>query len=467
MSGGRPAGRRTLAETKDPLLRKHQSSAPSQPAESSNQPQARSQGVRLPLLVLTSTFPKSSGDSTPAFVLELSKHLQSRFEVTVSTPAVRGAADRDEIEGMQVRRFRYFWPRSLELLADGAILENVRRRRWLLLLAPFLLLFEFIAAYRWAHRRRPAVIHAHWFIPQGMVAVIVGALLKVPVVITSHGGDIYGLRGRVWVLLRRALASRAAAVTVVSQDMVASLPEVRSRKGDRPRVMPMGVDTDSFKPEPPDEELRGRLSIRGPCLLFVGRLAEKKGVRYLLEAMPEVLRHSPECTLVIVGDGPLRGELQSLAGELGITGNVRFVGGVAHQQLPPYYATADIFVGPSVVAQSGDTEAFGVVFAEAMAAGRPVVATSVGGVGDIVVPGRTGLLVEPQSASALAEAIKQLLDAPDAVRKMAALGHRWARRKFEWRNVGAGYAALLMDVVKAAGDGRRLAAPVVAEAGER
>ncbi len=114
---------------KDPLLRKHQSPAPSEPVDRSNQLQARSQGVRLPLLVLASTFPKSSGDSTPAFVLELSKHLQSRLEVTLSTLAVRSAADWDEIEGVQVRRFRYFWPRSLELLADGAILENLRRRR--------------------------------------------------------------------------------------------------------------------------------------------------------------------------------------------------------------------------------------------------------------------------------------------------------------------------------------------------
>lgn len=416
--------------------------------ENSNLLTEVSDAAKPPLLVLASTLPKRKGDSTPAFVLDLSKHLRSRFKVMVLTPAVRGAADGDEIDGVEVRRFHYFWPRPLELLADGAILENVRRRRWLLLLAPFLLLFEFIAAYRWARTNRPAVIHAHWFVPQGLVAVIVGGLLKVPVVITSHGGDLYGLSGRFWTFIRKALASRSAAVTVVSQDMVANLSGLTSRTGESPKVMPMGVDTNNFHPARRDEALRQRLSISGPFILFVGRLAEKKGVRYLLQAMPDVLRDSPDCVLVVVGDGPLRGQLEALADELGISGYVRFVGGVPHEELPLYYASADIFVGPSVVAQGGDTEAFGVVFAEAMAAGRPIVASSVGGVTDIVVPGRTGLVVEPESPPALAEAIGQLLDSPAEARKIGALARRWVRRKFDWRNVAARYATLLIKVAR-------------------
>jgi glycosyltransferase involved in cell wall biosynthesis len=369
------------------------------------------------------------------------------------TPAVRGAPDTAEIEGVQIRRFHYFWPRSLERLADGAILENVRRRRWLLLLAPFLLLFEFAASFRWARTARPAAIHAHWFIPQGLVAVLVGGLLKIPVVVTSHGGDIYGLRGRFWDILRKRIASRSAAVTVVSNDMVAKARDLTSRTGESPKVMPMGVDTVSFQPGTSGEPLREMLSIAGPFILFVGRLAEKKGVKYLLEAMPEVLRRFPDCTLVIAGDGPLRGQLEGLAASLDIGDSVKFVGGIPHEELPAYYASASVFVGPSVVAQGGDTESFGVVFAEAMAAGRPIVATSVGGVADIVVQGRTGLLVKPESPRAVAEAVIELLASPAEADRMGALARRWVRRKFDWRNVATGYAALLDEV---AGDQRGL-----------
>ncbi len=415
--------------------------------ESANLLDDVSEAAKLSLLVLASTVPRGPEDSTPGFVLDLSKHLRSWFHVMVLTPAVRGASESEQMEGVEVRRFRYFWPRSLERLADGAILENLRHKRWLFVEAPFLLLFELIAAYRWARAIRPAVIHAHWFVPQGLVAVIVGWLLKIPVVITSHGGDIYGLPGRLWGALRKALASRCAAVTVVSHDMAANLPGVTSRTGEAPVVLPMGVETSKFHPARRDEAIRQELSIKGPFILFVGRLAEKKGVQYLLEAMPGVLRDFPECALVIVGDGPLRGQLEALADELGIGPNVKFVGGVAHKELPRYCATADVFVGPSVVAKSGDTEGLGVVFAEAIASGCTVVATSVGGTADILIDGQTGVLVEEKSPKALADALCQLLG-DDALReRLRSAGLPWVRERFDQQEVADKYARLMRQAI--------------------
>jgi glycosyltransferase involved in cell wall biosynthesis len=355
---------------------------------------------------------------------------------------VRGAPDRDEIEGVQVRRFHYFWPRFLERLADGAILENVRRSRWLLLLAPLLFLFELIAAYKWARETRPAVIHAHWFIPQGIVAVLVGRLLGIPVVVTAHGGDITGLRGWPWSVVRKVVAARSRAITVVSSDLQRRLDGVTSGGGRPPLVMPMGVDTKRFRADP-----RSRLPSE-KTVLFVGRLAEKKGLEYLVRAFPEVLSRHPDARLIVVGDGPLRGELEALARELRLEERVQMVGGKPPSELPRFYSACRIFVGPSVVARSGDTEAFGLVFAEAMAAGRPVVATSVGGVADIVIHGRTGLLVEPESPAALARAINELLDSQAAAEKMGEVARRWVRRKFDWRNVAAGYASLLTEVAR-------------------
>ncbi len=351
------------------------------------------------------------------------------------------------MEGVEVQRFRYFWPRSLERLADGAIRENLRLSRWLYLQAPFLFLFELIATYRWARANCPAAIHAHWFVPQGLVAVIVGRLLGIPVVITSHGGDIYGFRGRLWAALRKALASRCAAVTVVSQAMVANLPGLTSQTGEAPKVLPMGVDTSRFHPARRDESVRERLSIRGPFILFVGRMAEKKGVEYLLEAMAAVLRDFPDSTLVIVGDGPLRHQLEALADELEIGGKVKFVGGVGHGELPGYYATADVFVGPSIVAKSGDTESFGLVFAEAMASGCPVVASRVGGTATIVADGQTGLLVEEKSPRALADALRRVLGDEALRERLRTAGPAWVREQFDQRMVADSYAQLIRQAI--------------------
>jgi glycosyltransferase involved in cell wall biosynthesis len=374
--------------------------------------------------------------------MNLCKRLQARFDVTVLAPAEKGARSRDEIDGVRVRRFHYFWPRSLERLAEGALLENVRHRPWLFIQAPFLLMFELLAAYRFARSHRPAVIHAHWFVPQGIVAVLVGRLLGIPVVVTAHGADVSGLRGWLWSAVRRAIGARCAAMTAVSSDLKRKLEGVVSASGQPPLVMPMGVDSERFGADP------AAWADREKIVLFVGRLAEKKGLEYLLRAFPQVSAHHPDARLVVVGDGPLRGKLEALAQNLGLKGNVDFLGGKPPSELPRLYSSCRVFVGPSVVARSGDTEGFGLVFIEAFAAGRPAVASSVGGIPDIVVHGRTGLLVEPGSPDALAAAICELLDSPTRADRMGRVASRWVRRKFDWRSVARGYADLL---AKAAG----------------
>ena len=405
---------------------------------------------RPTLLVLTSTFPKSLSDATPPFVFELCRYLLPHFDVTVLTPAARGAPEADTLSGVTVRRFHYFWPRSLERLTDGAILENLSRRPWLFLQAPFLVLFEFVAALRLARAMRPNVIHAHWFVPQGIVAALVGQILGIPVVLTAHGGDVYGLRGRLLDAVRKAVASRCEAVTVVSRHMASNLPGVTSRQGERPKVMPMGVDTGRFPEEP------ARPQDSGQTVLFVGRLAEKKGVEYLVRAFPDVLACHPNARLLVVGDGPCRGELETLSSQLQLQDSIRFAGAQPPAAVPQFYQSSRLFVGPSVVARSGDTEAFGLVFAEAMAAGLPVVGTAVGGIPEVVIAGRTGLVVEPQSPGSLAAAINRLLDSPTEAGRMGALGRRWVRRKFDWRQVARGYAHVL---AQAAGNGEHTGGP--------
>jgi phosphatidylinositol alpha-1,6-mannosyltransferase len=281
---------------------------------------------RPSLLVLASTFPRGPDDSTPPFVLQLSARLAEHFEVTVVTPGVPGAPAAEVMEGVQVRRFRYFWPRRMELLAGGAMLENLGRRKLLYLQVPFLLLFELIAAFRAARAVRPAVIHAHWFIPQGLIAIVVGSVFKIPVVVTSHGADIYGLRGRFWGAVRRMLASRCEAITVVSHDMANSL-DARSRRGERARVLPMGVDTCVLG--------RNSVPVDGEKnVLFVGRLAKKKGVEYLIQAFPAVLVRHPDARLVIVGGGSLRPQLEELASQVGLADHVRFLGAMPPGELP-------------------------------------------------------------------------------------------------------------------------------------
>jgi glycosyltransferase involved in cell wall biosynthesis len=311
------------------------------------------------------------------------------------------------MDGLNVRRFRYFWPAGLQKLAYGGMLPNLKRNRWLWGQVPLFLLAEFLAARSIVRREKIDVIHAHWLVPQGVVGALLSKLTGVPLVITAHGGDVYGANGGIKDRLKRWALRHSQRVTAVSQDLASAIDRLTGE--DVPvEVISMGVDTDCFKPAAEPSALRTQLG-DGPIVLFVGRLAEKKGVRYLLDAMPAVLTEAPDATLVIVGDGPLRAELEEQARALKIADKVRFEGAKRPNELPAYYHAADVFVGPSIVAEGGDTDGVPVSFMEAMASGCPVVASDVGGIGDLVKDNETGLLVPQKDPRALALAICRVL----------------------------------------------------------
>jgi glycosyltransferase involved in cell wall biosynthesis len=397
------------------------------------------------VLVLASTFPRWAGDTEPPFVYNLSRRLAERFQITVLAPHAAHARRQERMDGMDVHRFRYFWPERSQQLAYGGMLPNLRRNRWLWAQVPFFLTAELIAAVRLIRSRKIDVIHAHWLVPQGLVAALAGLITRRPVVVTAHGADVYGLRGGVTSTIKRWILRRMNRVTAVSEHLAGAIHELAPNQPVTVDVISMGVDTDRFYARHNATALRRKLGIPGPMILFVGRLAEKKGLRYLLDAMPAVLRQAPGATLVVIGDGPLRGELSLQAHDLKLGESVRFLGARKPEDLPEFYSAADVFVGPSIVAQGGDTESFGLVFAEAMACGCPVVASNVGGVGDLVQDEKTGLLVPQRDADALALAINRVLSDEGLGRRLRRNARAHVQRNLTQTSIAERYGTVLQE----------------------
>jgi glycosyltransferase involved in cell wall biosynthesis len=182
--------------------------------------------------------------------------------------------------------------------------------------------------------------------------------------------------------------------------------------------------------------------------LFVGRLVEKKGLRYLLDAMPAIIARDSRAELLVVGFGPELPALREQAARLGIEGQVRFVGAVSQEDLPQFYRNATVFVAPFVEASNGDREGLGLVVAEAMACGCPVVVGNVGGASDLLGGGDNGLLVDARKPSALAAAIVELLVDEERRLLMASRGAAFVRTNFGWDAIAARYAALLKRVIQ-------------------
>jgi glycosyltransferase involved in cell wall biosynthesis len=404
--------------------------------------------ARPKLLVLASTFPRWEGDTEPRFVESLSYELAATFDVVVLAPHCRGAARQELLSSgereLEVHRYRYCLD-ALETLAyDGGILSRVRRNPFRLLLLPLFLFAQSFAIVRLHREFRFDAIHAHWIAPQGIVAGFLRSWWRrmPPMLLTSHGGDLYALRGRMLERLQRWVIRRADAVTVVSQAM-RDLCVEKGFTNDRIVVQSMGVDLESkFTPGVGETPRDG--------LVFVGRLVEKKGVSFLIEAVSILSERYPALKLTIVGDGPLRESLESLAVRLGVEEKVHFVGSVLNEDVPDYLRAAKISVMPSVVASSGDQEGLGLVAVEALGCGCAVVAFDLPAVRDTIIDGKTGLMAEPGSSADLADKIAILLDDEALCADLASEGRRYALGKFTWTAVGLSYTNIIAELIDSA-----------------
>lgn len=357
------------------------------------------------MLVLTSTYPRWARDTEPSFVHELSSRLTSSFEVFLLSPHAPGALSTESINQVQVFRYRYA-PAGLEILCQkGGIMANLKARPWLWLLLPLFLLAQLVATWRIIKLVKPDLIHAHWIIPQGFVLAILSYLIELPpVLVTSHGGDLFGLRSRLMLSIKSWVARRFSGVTVVSQPMVDHALKLGVHP-DRISVIPMGVDF--------QHRFKRTNSRRAPAsLLFVGRLVEKKGVSYLLDAMPAVLVSHPEAVLTIVGYGPELPALQDKVKNLSIEHSVRFTGALHQEKLPQLYNSATLFVAPFVEAANGDLEGFPVALMEAVACGCPLLAGDIPVLRNAFGDYADELLCDPRAVSILARRITKGLENP-------------------------------------------------------
>jgi glycosyltransferase involved in cell wall biosynthesis len=166
----------------------------------------------------------------------------------------------------------------------------------------------------------------------------------------------------------------------------------------------------------------------------VGRLDERKGLRYLLEALPLILAKQ-SVRLRIVGKGILEAEIKSQCRAMGLDAVVDFLGFVSKEELADEYASCDVFVLPAIVDSKGDTEGLGIVMIEALAHEKPVVASAVGGIGDVIVSGTTGLLVPEKDPPALAQAILTLLSNPQRSQQMGRVGLQDVQARFSWSRI--------------------------------
>ena len=363
------------------------------------------------ILCVTSNFPRWEGDSTTPFVLHLAEDLQALgWKVDVLAPHASSAASHEVLSGVNVDRFRYLWPASLETVCyQGGALINLKQNRLNYLKLPALIFFEWTAIMKRLLRGNYDLLHSHWMLPQGFTGVLAARPLHIPHVITVHGSDAFGLQGKFLKAFKRYSLLGADSVTVNSSATRKQVMSIAPAMRD-PHLIPMGISMGKSDPRGVADLRRKYRKGQGPLLIFVGRLVNEKGVDDFICAVARIQQQLPDVTALVVGDGQLRGELENLAKDKGVAGCVYFTGWVDPFDVPNYLLAADIFVGPSKQSSDGRMEAQGLTFLEAMNAGTPVIATDLGGIKDSVIHERTGLLVPENSPDLISRSVFRLTE---------------------------------------------------------
>jgi glycosyltransferase involved in cell wall biosynthesis len=294
-------------------------------------------------------------------------------------------------------------------------------------LVPLFLLAQLVAVVKLLRKHEYDVIHAHWIIPQGLIAVIAMAFspYKPALVLTSHGGDLFALKGALLGRFKRWITGTATKLTVVSSAMKSMAIQTDLKSEQNIVVIPMGVDAHtSFVPPRHTQERKG--------LLFVGRLVDKKGLKYLLDAMPEILAKHPETMLTVIGDGPLRQTLEDRCQQLNIGTMVKFLGSRENTEIPTYLQQCAVAVFPSVVADDGDQEGAPVAIMEAQACACATIVADYPGVRDLIRDRENGLLVEQKSAEQIADRVNSLLSSPEFAREIGMRARNDILKHFDW-----------------------------------
>lgn len=283
-------------------------------------------------------------------------------------------------------------------------------------------------------RNRPSLIHAHFGI-DGVYALPLANRLQIPLVTTFHGFDATLskaalLSSPAWMnypLFRHQLAKEGDLFLCVSsfiRDRVLAM----GFPAERTHVHYTGVDCRAIQLRDPSEETS--------TILHVARLVDMKGTSYLIRAFAALSRRHTDVQLVIIGDGPLKRSLRTLAQSLAVESRLQFLGALPHAQVLAWMRKAAMLVLPSVQTTTGRVEGLGMVLLEAAATGVPVVASRVGGIPEGVVDGLTGLLVPERDTDALSKCMNELLHEPMARARMRVQARAFVERRFDIRQQG-------------------------------
>lgn len=375
----------------------------------------------MKVLFLTTSFPRYEGDYSGTFVLNLAKQLKKNgIEVEVVAPNEELLKKCDVIEGILVHRFNYFLKKFQKLTyGGGGIPENLKRKKlWLIL--PFFLISFLLSSLK--HSRQADLIQCLWF-PIGIVGVIIKLLYKKGIIVNVRGSDKIFLT-RKFHFFSKIITNKSDALIAVGDELFKMIKISKNRKV---FFIPNGVDVGSKK--------KYEFITHKKNILFVGNLSKNKSADTLLKAIKYIdIKNRDDFAIVIIGNGPEKDYLESLAKDEGVEEKVFFLNALSQAEVFFLMERSYALVLPSL------SEGRSNVILEAFASGLPVIASRIPANLEIVDDGNNGLLFKPQDSKELAEKITFLLNNQNIRNKLGEEGRKFIQEnELTWENTAKKY----------------------------
>jgi len=388
--------------------------------------------MKKKILIITSTFPRWPHDHVAGFVNDLAVELAKKMPVVVLAPYSKGSECYEEKDGIKIYRFKYWFEKNNNL-ADGGILPNLRKNPLYYLQIPAFILSEIINAIKIVKKEKVDVIHAQWIIPQGFTALVLKKLINIKYMVTSLGGDMFPFKtnNKPLLWLYKMIIANASFVTAVNQSFVWEIDALNNKKS---YYIPNGIDINKFN--------KTFIGNKKKNILFVGRLVEKKGLSYLIEAL-KMLDDRLYHKLIIIGDGPLRATLQKLVSDLSLSRKVSFLGSISYDKLLDLYRDNMLVVVPSISTKTGDVDGFPTVYLDAMASGCPIIASKIDGIEAIIKNNENGVVVQQKDPKAIANAIYNLINNDTLRNSIAQKALKDVIENYSWKIVSSQYYKLI------------------------
>jgi glycosyltransferase involved in cell wall biosynthesis len=396
------------------------------------------------ILTFATSYPRYEGDVIAPFIEHITREIARNGAAIDMVLPYHPLFKKPDEKNIKFHLFKYakkpennIWGYASSMKAD------VKLKKTVLFLAPFVYKSSLNLARSLAASNHYNLIHAHWLLPNGYIAYKISKETGIPYAVSLHGSDVTMAERPLFKSFAKKVLKNASWISACSEDL---RHRVINLGADPAKVttIPYGVDVEKFKPDTRRkakcrELIRLKYRRGQKVILAVGRLVEKKGFTYLLDAMKIVLSKTDKALLVIAGDGDLKSELSSKTHRLGISTHVYFPGNIERDDLPLYFSGCEIMVVPSVRDKYGNIDGLPNVLMEGLASGRALVASDIAGIPNVIFDGENGLLTEPENPESIAGALLRLLEDDALRKKLGSEARLQALHKYTWRHTGDKY----------------------------